>query len=138
MKKVILFVIIILIFTSIQTEEKINQDYKDQDFVILGFPANNYFKQEPGTNEKIAEFCRINYGVTFPMFSKISVIGKNLHPHYEYLTFKRSGHEFDGKISWNFDRSLILKDRKIINRFDSKVQPENVKIMNTIEEASRN
>ncbi|OPX28337.1 MAG: hypothetical protein B1H06_03480 [Candidatus Cloacimonas sp. 4484_143] len=58
--------------------------------------------------------------------------------HYEYLTFKRSGHEFDGKISWNFDRSLILKDRKIINRFDSKVQPENVKIMNTIEEASRN
>ncbi len=138
MKKVILLIMIAIIFTSIQTEKKINQDYKDQDFVILGFPANNYFKQEPGTNEKIAEFCRINYGITFPMFSKISVKGKNIHPLYEYLTSKRSGHEFGGKISWNFNKFLISKDGKIINRFDSKVQPENVKIMNTIEEASRN
>jgi len=138
MKKVILLIMIAIIFTSIQTEKKINQDYKDQDFVILGFPANNFLKQEPGTDEEIAEFCRINYGITFPMFSKISVKGKNIHPLYEYLTSKRSGHEFGGKISWNFNKFLISKDGKIINRFDSKVQPENVKIMNTIEEASRN
>jgi len=115
--------------------EKLYQVYKDQGFVILGFPANNFLKQEPGTNDEIADFCRLNYGVTFPMFSKISVKGKDIHPLYEYLTSKNAGHDFDGKISWNFNKFLISKDGEIINRFGSKVKPEDKKIVNTIAEA---
>lgn len=115
--------------------EKLYQDYKDQGLVILGFPANNFLKQEPGTNEEIASFCRLNYGVTFPMFSKISVKGKDIHPLYEYLTSKDVGHNFGGKVSWNFNKFLIGKDGKIINRFGSKVKPEDEKIVKAIEEA---
>lgn len=115
--------------------EKIYKQYKDEGFVILGFPSNNFLKQEPGTNEEIAEFCRINYGVTFPMFNKISVKGKNIHPLYDYLTSKDSGHEFGGKISWNFNKFLVSRDGKIINRFGSKVKPENTEIIQAIEDA---
>ncbi|MFC1898260.1 glutathione peroxidase [Candidatus Cloacimonadota bacterium] len=115
--------------------EKLYETYKDQGFVILGFPANDFLKQEPGSNEEIASFCRLNYGVTFPMFSKISVKGKDVHPLYEYLTSKDSGHEFGGKISWNFNKFLISKDGEIINRFGSKVKPESEKIVQAIEQA---
>jgi len=115
--------------------EKLHQTYKDEGFVILGFPANNFLKQEPGSNKEIAEFCRLNYGVTFPMFSKISVKGKEIHPLYEYLTSKKSGHDYGGSISWNFNKFLISKEGKIINRFGSKVKPENKKIVNAIEDA---
>ena len=115
--------------------EKLYKTYKDSGLVILGFPANNFLKQEPGTDNEIAEFCRLNYGVTFPMFSKISVKGKDIDPLYEYLTSKKSDHEFGGKISWNFNKFLISKDGEIINRFGSKVKPESDKIIKAIEEA---
>jgi glutathione peroxidase len=115
--------------------EKLYQDYKEQGFIILGFPANNFLKQDPGSNEEIANFCRLTYGVTFPMFSKISVKGKDIHPLYEYLTSKNAGHNFGGKISWNFNKFMISKDGKIINRFGSKVKPEDEKIVNAIEQA---
>ena len=115
--------------------EKLYETYKDSGFVILGFPANNFLKQEPGRDDEIATFCSINYGVTFPMFSKISVKGKEIDPLYEYLTSKDFGHEFGGKISWNFNKFLISKDGKIINRFGSKVKPENEIIVTAIEEA---
>lgn len=115
--------------------EKLYQTYKDQGFVILGFPANDFLKQEPGSNEEIAEFCRINYGVTFPMFGKISVKGKEIHPLYHYLTSQDSNPEFGGKITWNFNKFLISREGKIINRFGSKDKPESEKIIQAIEQA---
>jgi glutathione peroxidase len=115
--------------------EKLYKTYKDQGFVILGFPANNFLKQEPGSDVEIANFCSINYGVTFPMFSKISVRGKSIHPLYEYLTSKDTNPEFSGKISWNFNKFLISRDGKIINRFGSRVKPENEDLIKAIEEA---
>ena len=115
--------------------ENLYQTYKDRDFVILGFPANNFLKQEPGTNEEIAEFCRINYGVTFPMFSKISVKGKDIHPLYDFLTSKESNPEHGGSISWNFNKFLISKDGEIIDRFGSRQKPESEKIVQAIEAA---
>jgi glutathione peroxidase-family protein len=115
--------------------EKLYETYKDQGLVILGFPANNFLKQEPGSNEEIASFCRLNYGVTFPMFSKISVKGKDIHPLYEYLSSKESGHDFGGKITWNFNKFLISRKGEIINRFGSKVKPEDEKIIQAIEQA---
>ena len=91
--------------------EELYQTYQDSGLVILGFPANNFLKQEPGTNEEIAEFCRLNYGVTFPMFSKISVKGEDIHPLYQYLTSKETNPEFEGNISWNFNKFLISPHR---------------------------
>jgi len=114
--------------------EKLYETYKDSGLVILGFPANNFLKQEPGSDEEIASFCSLNYGVTFLMFSKISVKGKDIHPLYKYLTSKDADHEFGGKISWNFNKFLISRDGKIINRFGSKVKPEDEKIINAIKE----
>ncbi len=115
--------------------EKLYETYKNQGLVILGFPANNFLKQEPGTDKEIASFCQINYGVTFPMFSKISVKGKDMHPLYQYLTSKTTNPEFSGKISWNFNKFLISKEGKIINRFGSKDKPESDKIIQAIEKA---
>ena len=115
--------------------EKLYETYKDSGLVILGFPANNFLKQEPGSDKEIASFCSLNYGVTFPMFSKISVKGKDIHPLYEYLTSKESDHEFGGKISWNFNKFLISRNGKIINRFGSKVKPRNEKIIKAVEDA---
>jgi len=115
--------------------EKLYETYKDSGLVVLGFPANNFLKQEPGSDEEIASFCSLNYGVTFPMFSKISVKGKDIHPLYEYLTSKEADHEFGGKISWNFNKFLISRNGKIINRFGSKVKPESEKIIKAIEGA---
>ena len=115
--------------------EKLYETYKKQGLIILGFPANNFLKQEPGSDEKIATFCRLNYGVTFLMFSKISVKGKTIHPLYQYLTSKETNPEFGGKITWNFNKFLISKEGKIINRFSSKDKPESEKIIKAIEEA---
>ena len=115
--------------------EKLYETYKEQGLMILGFPANNFLKQEPGSDEEIATFCRLNYGVTFPMFSKISVRGKNMHPLYKYLTSKETNPEFSGKITWNFNKFLISKEGKIINRFGSKDKPESEKIIQAIEKA---
>jgi len=112
--------------------EKLYQSFKDQDFVILGFPANNFLKQEPGSNAEIKEFCRLNYGVTFPMFSKISVKGKEIHPLYEFLTSKDEGHDFGGKISWNFNKFLISKEGQIVDRFGSRQKPESDKIIEAV------
>ena len=115
--------------------EELYQTYKERGFVILGFPANNFLKQEPGSNEQIAEFCRINYGVTFPMFRKISVRGKEMHPLYRFLSSKDSNPEFGGKITWNFNKFLISREGKIINRFESKTEPLHTEIIKAIEQA---
>ena len=104
--------------------EAVYKKYKDQGLVVLGFPANNFMGQEPGTEKEIKEFCSTKYGVTFPMFSKISVTGADQHPLYTYLTSKESNPEFGGDISWNFNKFIVDRNGKIVARFGSKDTPE--------------
>jgi glutathione peroxidase len=115
--------------------QKIYSEYQDQGLVVLGFPANNFRNQEPGTDQEIKEFCSLNYGVTFPMFSKISVKGDDIHPLYQFLTSEKTNPEFAGEISWNFNKFLIDRSGKIIARFESKDQPESEKVVAAIEGA---
>ena len=111
------------------------EKYKDQGFVILGFPANNFKGQEPGTNEEIKQFCSLNYGVTFPLFSKISVKGEDQHPLYKFLTGEETNPGFSGDIKWNFGKFLISKQGKVINRFTPKTKPNDAKVIEAIESA---
>jgi len=87
--------------------EKLYEQYKNQNFVIIGFPANNFLKQEPGTNQEIEEFCTKNYGVTFPMMSKISVKGSDMDPIYHWLTEKAQNGVADAEVKWNFQKFMI-------------------------------
>lgn len=115
--------------------QKLYETYEKDGLVILGFPANNFLHQEPGSNEEIAGFCQINYGVSFPMFAKISVRGKDIHPLYKYLTDKNSNPQFGGKISWNFNKFLISREGKVINRFSSQTTPEDPKLLAAVQKA---
>jgi glutathione peroxidase len=115
--------------------EKIYEKYKDQGFVILGFPANNFGAQEPGTNEEIKTFCSSKYSVTFPMYSKISVKGADIHPLYAFLTDKQTNPATGGDIKWNFTKFLVGKDGKVIARFESAVTPESPEVTGAIEKA---
>jgi glutathione peroxidase len=110
--------------------EKLYKDYKDKGLVILGFPCNQFGKQEPGGAKEIAEGCLINYGVTFPMFSKIEVNGDNAHPIYKYLKSELKG-TFGNKIKWNFTKFLIDKDGTPYKRFSPTTTPD--KLRNHIE-----
>jgi len=113
--------------------QELYETYKDKGFVILGFPSNDFLSQEPGTNADIQQFCTLNYGVTFPMFAKISVKGKDAHPLYAYLTSKETHPEFGGAISWNFNKFLIGRDGKIVARFGSRTKPEDGKLVQAVE-----
>ncbi len=113
--------------------EAVYKKYKDQGFVILGFPCNQFGGQEPGTNEEIKQFCSSKYDVTFPLFDKIDVNGANRHPLYVMLAGETS--PFPGNIKWNFNKFLIGKDGKILNRFDSKVTPDSPEATTAIEAA---
>jgi glutathione peroxidase len=115
--------------------QKVYMKYKDRGFVILGFPANNFMAQEPGTDEEIKTFCSAKYNVTFPIFSKISVKGDDIHPLYKFLTSKETNPEFSGDIKWNFSKFLIDKNGKIIARFEPKVTPESDPVIQAIEKA---
>ncbi len=112
--------------------EKLYQTYKKKDFVILGFPSNDFLWQEPGSDAEIKEFCRLKYGVSFPMFSKISVKGSDQAPLYRYLT--TSGPEPQA-ISWNFNKILVGRDGKVIKHFGSRVKPESDELKAAIETA---
>jgi glutathione peroxidase len=112
--------------------EALYEKYKDQGFVILGFPANNFGKQEPGSNDQIKEFCSSTYNVTFPMMSKISVKGGDIDPLYKHLT---SSGEFAGDIEWNFNKFLIDRNGNIIARFPSPATPEDAKVTGVVEKA---
>lgn len=109
--------------------------YKGQGFVILGFPANNFLGQEPGSDSEIKEFCSLKYKVTFPMFSKISVKGADQHPLYTFLTNEKSNPGFAGEIGWNFEKFLIGKDGKTIARWKSSVKPDDPTVIEAIEKA---
>jgi glutathione peroxidase len=113
--------------------QSIYERYKDKDFVILGFPANNFFGQEPDTDDAIKSFCTLNYGVSFPMFSKISVKGKTIHPLYRYLTSKKTNPEFGGSITWNFNKFLVDREGRIVARFQSKQKPESSEVVEVLE-----
>jgi vitamin B12 transport periplasmic protein btuE len=113
--------------------EALYKQYKDRDFIIIGFPANNFLGQEPGSNEQIASFCSINYGVTFPMMSKISVKGKNMHPLYQFLTQKSKNGVEDSKVKWNFQKYLIGRDGKLEKVIDPKTLPSSDEVKQWIE-----
>ncbi|MBN2236484.1 MAG: glutathione peroxidase [Bacteroidales bacterium] len=103
--------------------EKLYKEYGESNFVIIGFPANNFLKQEPGTNEEIKEFCSLNYGVSFPMMSKISVKGDDMHPLYQWLTEKEKNGVEDSKVSWNFQKYLISAEGKLEKVISPKTKP---------------
>jgi glutathione peroxidase len=107
--------------------EKLYETYKDSSFIIIGFPANNFLGQEPGADNEIAEFCQKNYGVSFPMMSKISVKGKDIHPLYKWLTT-----ETKSDISWNFQKYLIDENGKIVKVLSPKTSPLSDEILNWI------
>lgn len=115
--------------------EQLYREYKDQGLVVLGFPANNFLRQEPGTNEEIKNFCTLTYGVSFPMFAKISVRGRDKHPLYAYLTGKETNPDFPGEISWNFNKFLVSRNGRVVARFGSRTAPDSEKMIEAIRKA---
>ncbi len=108
------------------------EQYREKGLVILGFPANNFGGQEPGTDEEIKQFCKVNYGVSFPMFSKISVKGDDIHPLFDFLT-SAPNDDFAGPIKWNFEKFLVNRDGELVHRYRSDVEPESKNLTDTIE-----
>ena len=115
-----------------QLEEVYNK-YSGKNFVIIGFPANNFLSQEPGNNEQIREFCTKNYGVTFPMMSKISVKGKDIDPLYHWLTSKEENGVMDAPVKWNFQKFMIDENGKLVGMVPPGDLPTCDKIVNWIE-----
>ena len=114
--------------------QKIYDTYKDRGFVIVGFPANNFGGQEPGSEEEIKTFCSTKYNVTFPMMSKISVKGDNQHALYDLLTHK-TPQEFQGEIGWNFTKFLVDRNGQVFARFASKTTPQDEQLVAAVEKA---
>jgi glutathione peroxidase len=113
--------------------QKLYEKYGSGNFAIIGFPANNFMKQEPGTNEEIQEFCSINYGVTFPMMEKISVKGNDMHPLYQWLTTKEMNGVMDSEVKWNFQKYMVDEDGKLVGMAKPKDNPFADEIVNWIE-----
>jgi glutathione peroxidase len=113
--------------------EKLYTQYKDQGFVIIGFPANNFHSQEPGTDAEIKTFCTSKYDVTFPMMSKISVKGADKDPLYTFLTEQPTAGDFAGEIGWNFTKFLVSRDGLVYARFPSKTKPQDPIVIDAIE-----
>ena len=107
--------------------QKIYDDYKDKNFVVLGFPCNQFGGQEPGTDQEIGEFCDIIYSVTFPIFSKIKVNGPEAHPLFKLLKSDKPGIFRTQSIKWNFTKFLINKNGKIVERFSPRVEPKYIR-----------
>lgn len=112
--------------------EAIYEKYKDLNFVIVGFPANNFGSQEPGSNEQIAKFCKMNYGVTFPMMSKVSVKGNDINEVYQFLTQKSKNGLQDSEVEWNFQKYLINEEGLLIKVLSPRVLPTDVAIVGWI------
>lgn len=111
------------------------EKYKGQGLEILAFPANNFLGQEPGNNAKIKEFCSSTYSVTFPMFSKISVKGKDIHPLYKYLTSKKENGTVDAPVTWNFQKFLLDKNGNVITSFAPKHKVTEADFIQALEKA---
>lgn len=112
--------------------QELYQLYGGNKFTIIGFPANNFMKQEPGTDSEIAEFCEKNYGVTFPMMSKISVKGDDIHPLYQWLTQKSKNGVLDSEVKWNFQKYLIDEKGNLVEMVEPKTKPDDEKIVSWI------
>lgn len=113
--------------------QELYEEYSDEGLTVLGFPANNFGGQEPGSDEEILQFCEVNYGVDFPMFSKVSVKGGDIHPLFDYLT-SAENNDFEGEINWNFEKFLIDRNGNLIRRFRSKVEPMSRELTSSVEE----
>ncbi|ASB50981.1 glutathione peroxidase [Alkalitalea saponilacus] len=105
------------------------EQYGGDDFVIIGFPANDFMNQEPGSAEEIMEFCQINYGVTFPMMEKITVVGDDKHPLYQWLTQKSLNGFKDSEVQWNFQKYLIDKNGKLVKVVPPRTRPDDPEVV---------
>jgi glutathione peroxidase len=114
--------------------EALYTKYKSKNFVIVGFPANDFMSQEPGSDQEIAQFCKLNYGVSFPMMSKISVKGKEMHPVYQFLTQKAKNGKEDSKVEWNFQKYLIDENGHLAKVISPRVLPNDPSIIAWIEQ----
>jgi len=115
--------------------QKLQDTYGAKGFSVLGFPCNQFLEQEPGTADEIAEFCSVNYGVTFPLFEKIEVNGPGRHPLYEELTATADGEGTAGDIQWNFEKFLVSPDGAVVSRFRPGVEPEDPGLVRALEGA---
>jgi glutathione peroxidase len=115
--------------------EALYREYGGRGLVVLGFPANDFLGQEPGSNEQIKEFCTLNYAVSFPLFAKIHVKGRDAHPLYRFLTDKSTNPRFAGGITWNFNKFLIARDGAVLDRFATKEEPGSEKVRQAVEQA---
>lgn len=105
--------------------EKLHEEYADQGLAVLGFPCNQFAKQDPGDSAEIGAFCQKNYGVTFPMFEKVEVNGANAHPLYQWLRKEKSG-LLGGRIKWNFTKFLIARDGTVVKRYGPTTKPDQI------------
>ncbi len=112
--------------------QKLYEKYGGEKFEIIGFPANNFMGQEPGSSDEIAEFCQKNYGVTFTMMEKVDVKGKNQSPIYTWLTSKDQNGVMDAKVSWNFEKFLIDEDGNLVKNLEPKTVPMDDEIVNWV------
>jgi len=115
--------------------EAVYKKYADQGLVIIGFPANNFGSQEPGSDAQIKEFCTSKFDVTFPMMSKISVLGDDKAPLYKFLTEKPTAGDFAGDIGWNFNKFIVDRNGNVIARFNSKATPDDAQVTSEIDKA---
>jgi len=113
--------------------QALHEKYRDKGLAVLGFPANDFGAQEPGSDQEIAAFCTKNYGVTFDMFSKVVVTGERRCPLYKHLTSSDTDPKFAGEVKWNFEKFLIGRDGEIVNRFRSKIAPDSDEVIKAIE-----
>src|SRR6056297_1248061 len=109
--------------------QKLYSEYGKQDFVVIGFPANNFMNQEPGSDGQIKEFCKQEYGVTFPMMSKISVKGDDMHPLYKWLTSKELNGVEDSKVKWNFQKYLVSENGTLQKVLKPRVKPDDPQVL---------
>lgn len=113
--------------------QELYEKYKDKNFVIIGFPANNFMGQEPGTNQEIKEFCTTRFNVSFPMMAKVSVKGKDMHPLYQWLTQKSMNGVMDSEVKWNFQKYLIDEKGNLVDMIPPKEKPNSEKVIKWIE-----
>ena len=107
--------------------QKLHDDLGDKGFEVLGFPCNQFLSQDPADNDKISEFCSLNYGVTFPMYAKIEVNGPGTHPLFQYLKSEAKGMLGSEKVKWNFTKFLVNKDGKVLRRYAPTAKPEEIR-----------
>jgi len=113
--------------------EALYRTYADRGFVVIGFPANNFMNQEPGTNEEILEFCQANFGVTFPMMSRISVRGDDIAPVFQWLTQKSQNGVMDAEVRWNFQKFLIDGDGKLVDVLMPRERADSERVIRWLE-----